>query len=249
VPHSRDSQPPDLYSGDVNVNYSSKNRVYAAGLRRILRHALDSMFCKSFKDKLTLGNREGAQWTLCVGGLNSNSIVYSGGVGGDISFEIELVKRFGLSVVIFDPSPIALETIRNHSTDPEMKRIEFNPVGLASESKSLRFEPSNVPGEWQMSVGENNKSREIACTTIMGEMARHGHKNIDLLKLDIEGFEYQVLNHCLDNHLEIGQICVEFHDFLPNIGRKSTLESILALRKHNFNLVHKQRHDFTFLKS
>lgn len=249
MPQSRDSQSPDLYASEVSVNPASKNRIYAGGLRRILRHALDSLFCKSFQDKVTLGNREGAQWTLRVGALDSNSIVYSGGVGGDISFEIELIKQFGLSVVIFDPSPIALETIRKHSNDPEIKRIEFNPVGLASESKSLRFEPSKVPGEWQMAVSEGNGSRVIACTTITNEMGRRGHKKIDLLKLDIEGFEYQVLQHCLENQLDIGQICVEFHDFLPDIGRKSTLESILALRNHGFCLIHKQRHDFTFLKS
>jgi FkbM family methyltransferase len=248
VPRSRDSESSGLHSPEEIVSGSSKNRDYAPSVRRILRHTLDSLFCRSFKDKVRLGNREGAQWTIRVGALNSNSVVYSGGVGGDISFELDLVRRIGLSIVIFDPSPIALETIRQHASDPEMQRIEFNPVGLAAESKSLRFEASNVPGEWQIAAGENLGSREIRCTTIPSEMERHGHKKIDLLKLDIEGFEYQVLKNCLENHLDIGQICVEFHDFFPNIRRMTTVESILALRKEKFSIIHKLRHDFTFLK-
>jgi len=248
VPRSRDSQPPDLYSEEININASPKKRIHAAGFRRLVRRSIDSVFSKSLKDKMTLGTKAGAQWTLCVGKLNSNSIVYSGGVGGNISFEIELVRRFGLAVVIFDPSPIALETIERHSSDPEMRRIEFNPVGLASESKNLYFEPSKVPGEWQMAAGEGAGSRKIKCTTIAYEMEKRGHNKLDLLKLDIEGFEYQVLDQCLNNQVNVGQVCVEFHDFLPGIGRKLTLQSILALRKHGFSVIHKQRHDFTFLK-
>jgi FkbM family methyltransferase len=247
VPRSRDSQPSDLYSEEINVSDSPKKRRRAVGFRRLLRHTIDSVFSKNLKDKVTLGTKEGAQWTLCVGKLNSNSVVYSGGVGGDISFEIELVRRFGLTVIIFDPSPIAVETIAKHSSDPEMHRIEFNPVGLASESKNLYFEPSKVPGEWQMAAGASPGSRKIICTTIPSEMEKHGHKKIDLLKLDT-GFEYQVLNQCLNNQVNIDQVCVEFHDFLPGLGRKPTLRSIWALRKHGFSMIHKKRHDFTFLK-
>ncbi len=249
VSRLEDSKSHDLYSAEAETSRSPAKNFPAPGLRRFLRHTLDSLFCKSYPDKITLGELQGAQWTIRVGSLNCDSVIYSGGVGGDISFEVELVRRFGLTVVIFDPSPIALNTIKKNSQAPEMRRIEFMPVGLASESKRLLFEPSNVPGEWQLAVAEKPGTRSITCTTIAGEMAKRGHTKIDLLKLDIEGFEYQVLNDCLNRSLDIGQICVEFHDFLPDIAHKTTIDAILALRKHHFRMIHKQRHDFTFLRS
>jgi FkbM family methyltransferase len=42
-----------------------------------------------------------------------------------------------------------------------------------------------------MAVGESPGSRKIICTTVPSEMEKHGHKKIDLLKIDIEGFEYR----------------------------------------------------------
>jgi FkbM family methyltransferase len=231
VSRLEDSKSHDLYSAEAETGGSPAKNFPAPGLRRFLRHTLDSLFCKSYPDKITLGELQGAQWTIRVGSLNCDSVVYSGGVGGDISFEV------------------ALDTIKKNSQAPEMRRIEFMPVGLASESKRLLFEPSNVPGEWQLAVAEKPGTRSITCTTIAGEMAKRGHTKIDLLKLDIEGFEYQVLNDCLNRSLDIGQICVEFHDFLPGIAHKTTIDAILALRKHHSRMVHKQRHDFTFLRS
>jgi FkbM family methyltransferase len=249
VSQSKDSKSLDVFSTEAGVQRAAAKKFRAAGLRRALRHTVDSMFSRNFSDKLTLGSEEGAQWTLRTGTLNRDSVVYSGGVGGDISFELQLVERFGLSVVVFDPSPIALETIRRNSQHAAMQRIEFLPVGLASESKRLLFEPSNVPGEWQLAAVESPKSRAINCTTVAEEMEKRGHKKVDLLKLDIEGFEYQVLGHCLKNGVRIDQVCVEFHDFLPDISRRTTLEAILGLRKDGFRMIHKHRHDFTFVRS
>src|ERR1041385_5529984 len=52
----------------------------------------------------------GCAYNICPDGLGPESVVYSGGVGKDVSFEHALVKSFGCSVVLFDPSPIGLET-------------------------------------------------------------------------------------------------------------------------------------------
>lgn len=38
------------------------------------------------------------------------------------------------------------------------------------------------------------------------------HQQIDLLKLDIEGSEYRVLDEILESQIPIHQIVVEFHD-------------------------------------
>ena len=79
-------------------------------------------------------------------------------------------------------------------------------------------------------------------------MAKNGHDSIDLLKIDIEGFEYEVLESCLAQRIPIKQICVEFHDFFPEIPKARTKQMIRALQSHGYDLIHRHRHDHTFLR-
>src|SRR5882757_5014443 len=79
-----------------------------------------------------LGERSsGCAYTICPVGLGPESVIYSGGVGKDISFEHALVKDFGCSVVIFDPSPIGLATMRLPMN--QNANFRFFPVGLAGK--------------------------------------------------------------------------------------------------------------------
>ena len=259
--------------------YAPNMNTLARKARQVLRESVDSFLSATFHDKRTLGSARGSQWTVRTAGLTDRSVVYSGGVGGDISFEIELVRRFGLSVVIFDPSPIAIQTMDKCAGHPEMRRIDFQPVGLAAECREVLFRASNVPGEWIIAGDPKERTGQgfraarqggthkafgrrvqpvtvvrdpkeqcfsFPCTTIAEEMKKRGHRQIDLLKLDIEGFEYEVLRHCMFNTIPVKQICVEFHHFLPHISAMQTLSAIAALYRRNFRLLHKFRHDMTF---
>ena len=79
-------------------------------------------------------------------------------------------------------------------------------------------------------------------------MALNGHDSIDLLKIDIEGFEYEVLESCIGERIPIKQICVEFHDFFPEIPKSRTTQMIRTLESHGYHLIHRHRHDHTFLR-
>ena len=76
----------------------------------------------------------------------------------------------------------------------------------------------------------------------------NGHHSIDLLKIDIEGFEYEVLEACLAEQIHIKQLCVEFHDFFPEIPAAKTKSMIRSLESQGFDLIHRHRHDHTFLR-
>ena len=80
-------------------------------------------------------------------------------------------------------------------------------------------------------------------------MAENGHDRIDLLKMDIEGFEYGVLDQILREDIPVSQICVELHQKphfdIPKIKK---VEAILRLRMHGFALVHQVYYDHTFLQ-
>src|SRR5262245_9088518 len=58
----------------------------------------------------------------------ANWICYSGGIGEDASFELELISRYGCEVVGFDPTPRSVEYMR--SIVCETPRFRFIAVGL-----------------------------------------------------------------------------------------------------------------------
>jgi FkbM family methyltransferase len=215
------------------------SNVLPLGARNRLRRAFDSFYCQAAPDKETIGTS--APWTIVTRDMRPDAAIYSGGVGGDISFEEELIRRFGVRVHIFDPSEIALRTIEQANND----HLLFHPVGLAASTQAnVSVGGGEGDKTWLKAGGLGN----ILCTTLPAELKKNGHTSIDLLKIDIEGFEYEVLENCLSAHIPIKQICVEFHDFYPEIPKKKTSAMIETLRSNGFELIHRHRHDHTFLK-
>src|ERR1043166_4616347 len=75
-----------------------------------LRHSLFyALITRPNRETVTLGGS--CPWTIQVGSIGPNSVVYSAGVGGDVSFEKELVRRFGCRVILLDPSPTGIATM------------------------------------------------------------------------------------------------------------------------------------------
>jgi len=212
------------------------------GMRAQGRAIYDSFYCRPFSDKETLGTVN--QWTIRTSGLSDSSVVYSGGVGADISFELDLVKRFGCHVFLFDPSPVGVATIESLSGNPYMEKIHFFPVALADSSEGVSIEVGGIhDGQAWIKTGSGDQMRS---TSIGDFMRSQGHTRIDLFKIDIEGFEYGVIENCLEEGLEIRQICLEFHHFYPDIPEKKTQTAIRHLKYAGYSLIHKHMYEFTF---
>jgi FkbM family methyltransferase len=199
-------------------------------------------------EKVTLGNPVGdCAWTFCPEYLGARSIVYSGGVGNDISFEHELVKRFGCEIVLCDPSPTAARTMS--LPENRIRQFHFCPVALANYTGTLRLStPLNGDGDWWLS-NHLAGDLEVACTDLPTLMSGHRHHHIDLLKLDIEGSEYSVLDDLLARRIPVRQLCVEYHHgLLPGIRRGRTIMSILKLLRHGYRLIDQTVANHTFLR-
>ena len=64
-----------------------------------------------------------------------------------------------------------------------------------------------------------------------------GHQKIDLLKMDIEGAEYEVLDGLLDSPVKPTQLLVEFHHrFVPD-GLQRTYDVIDRLREAGYRII------------
>lgn len=63
-----------------------------------------------------------------------------------------------------------------------------------------------------------------------------GHKQIDVLKMDIEGAEYNIIDSVLESSVQINQILIEFHDRLFDDGKIKTMNAIKKLKDRGYEI-------------
>jgi FkbM family methyltransferase len=143
-----------------------------------------------------------SHWRIPADLLGPESICYCAGVGEDLEFEAELLTRFDSLVYAFDPTPRAIR-FAEHRMKHEPKFI-FSPVGMWSEDTALRFyAPTNdqYVSHSVLRDGMSGEYFEAPCRRLATLMKERGHGRIDLLKLNIEGAEYEVLRSMLADRI------------------------------------------------
>ncbi len=63
-----------------------------------------------------------------------------------------------------------------------------------------------------------------------------GHKQIDVLKMDIEGSEYNVIDSIVNSEIPVNQILIEFHDRFFENGIEKTRQAIIQLKQHGYEI-------------
>ena len=75
-------------------------------------------------------------------------------------------------------------------------------------------------------------------------------KKIDVLKMDIEGAGYEVIEDLVKSDLEVGQILAEFHHRFRNVGIAKAKRAIKLLNEKGFKIFHasSDKTDYSFIK-
>jgi FkbM family methyltransferase len=179
-------------------------------------------------DKVSLGN-EGARWCLCPDGLSETSVVYSVGVGEEISFDLELIRRFGCHVHAFDPTPRSIQWVQSQ---PLPEEFVFHSYGVTDYDGICQFLPPKDPAHvshtvlWRPTPWPAIEVPVHRLSTIMKML---GHSQLDILKMDIEGAEYRVIADLLACGISAKQLLVEFHHRWPEVGVEKTRKAIQEL--------------------
>ena len=187
-------------------------------------------------DSIHLGSNHGG-WNILPDFIAPDSIVYSAGIGIDISFDRELIRRFGVEVHAFDPTPKSIQWLENQELP---SGFHYYPWGLADYGGEAQFHIPKNPKHISHSIVQSQATAHEAVTvqvrTIKSIMAELGHDKVDLLKMDIEGAEYSVLSDLLSSALRPSLLLVEFHHRFKSIGGKSTRNAVEKLRAGGYLL-------------
>jgi FkbM family methyltransferase len=176
-------------------------------------------------------------WDIAVERINKDSCVYSFGVGEDVSFDLDLIARFGFRVHAFDPTPKSIRWVKAQVFPPQFTLHEY---GLADFDGSIAFNPPENPDHVSHTILDRpstcNRSITVPVRRLSTIMAELGHRRIDVLKMDIEGAEYGVIEDIARSHILPGQLLVEFHHRFPNVGVRKTKKAIKKLRGMGYRL-------------
>jgi FkbM family methyltransferase len=165
-------------------------------VRAFIRYALDRPFCSSAPEVKLLGD-EGTGWVIHAD--PQPQTCYCAGVGHDISFDVELAKRTKQPVLVFDPSPIGISTMSRIDSP----NIKFFPVGLSADADVVEFSLPENPGEGSYSISRDDVEKvSFECWDLRRIMELNGDSEIDLLKMDIEGFEYDIIDSFLRQRIK-----------------------------------------------
>lgn len=195
-----------------------------------------------------LGSDYGGWW-IETAGLDQHSRIVSAGIGEDITFDLALVERFGCHILALDPTPKAVAYIERMNPGSNFR---FQAYGLAEKDGNISLVPPDNPNYASYSLTQNTISSQIVsfpAKSLKTILAETGWAAFDLVKMDIEGSEYGVIDSIIHNCVPIKQLCIEFHDKIAAGMGRSVTDSIKQLENYGLKLIFKESHNYTFKSS
>jgi len=152
--------------------------------------------------------------------LGPDSVVFDlGGYNGDFASEIN--RRYGATVFLFEPVPEFYDRcVARFAGNAKIRSFDF---GLSDRSGEL---PIAVVGDGSSFLRQSTSRKVVGRIEAFPDVVLSlGLERIDLLKINIEGGEYDLLPAIINAGLveRIDHIQVQFHDFVDNATEKRDL--------------------------
>ena len=122
----------------------------------------------------------------------------------------------------------------------QLNRLEnlhvINNAVSQRRGKMPLYRPANNGGLGSLLQETSSFTEMVQATTFADIIAEHGIKQIDFLKMDVEGAEYDILFNCPDELLaKVRRMVMEYHEFKGD--KRSHRDLVNLLRSHGFNVV------------
>lgn len=139
----------------------------------------------------------------------SKPIIYSFGVGNDVSFDVEAADLFGVPIFMYDPTPNVALFMKDFEDN---EHLIFKKEGIYSRDAEVKLYTSDkVLNSSLYPIHGKEKHEIVRCRTLADFMAENGHDHIDILKMDVEGVSDDVLEQIMDEtQIRPKQIVTEF---------------------------------------
>jgi FkbM family methyltransferase len=155
--------------------------------------------------------------------LTKDSVVVDAGAHHG-EFSAEIIRRFGCRCHLVEANPRLVETLIVAGAE------SITPAALdARDGRGMLHVSENPEATGLFDAGFATTSVEVETISLATLMQRLDIAKIDILKLDIEGAEFDLIASTPNQILQrIDQIAVEFHDFKPAFRGRGLFENARA---------------------
>ena len=170
-------------------------------------------------------------WVISPAGLGTEPLVYSLGLSENLSFDLGMIQQHGARVHGFDP------TIESRSFIAK----SHLPAGFHYHCLAVAGHDGQLDLYERIGKGGRKKGAcflRASCKKISSLVEELGHSRLDILKIDVEGSEYPILEDVCLKGIQVSQIAVEFHHRFEEVGLAATLRAHQMLLRHGYQLAH-----------
>jgi FkbM family methyltransferase len=174
-------------------------------------------------------------WVVPESWVDADWTCYCIGAGGDITFDLALARDRRALVRCFDPDE---DYIRRAQADAAAEaRFTTHQLAIASADGPIRMQRTHIAGSRSLSPADLYDTRdyvEVPGRTVRSLMDELGDSTVELLKLDIEGGEYDLLDDLRLAELGVRVFCTQLHH-TASVRRARSL--IAGIRAQGYRLV------------
>jgi FkbM family methyltransferase len=175
---------------------------------------------------LDVGSAYGG-WMIAPQLMGSEWLCYCVGAGGDVAFDLELIARWGATVRCFDAVEGFVDSaLEQAGGEP---RLTAHHAAIATADGPLRMQLSHDERSSSVSSAglyESDRYVELPGRTISSLMRELGDERIDLLKLDVEGAEYEIVPALDLRSLGVKVFAVQLHHTAGVARARALIEEV-----------------------
>jgi FkbM family methyltransferase len=148
--------------------------------------------------------------------LNEKSVVFDvGGYKGE--FATDIFCKYNATIYTFEPIQSFFQIILNKFNNNHKVKV-YN-YGLGGKDEEIQISMSDNSSSVFLKTED---SETIQLKSIVNFIKENNIESVDLIKINIEGGEYELLEALLENNLisVFKNIQVQFHDFLLEDGKE-----------------------------
>jgi FkbM family methyltransferase len=160
--------------------------------------------------------------------------------GANIGFSIIYLKWLYPKSIIyaFEADPNAFKILSENVAKNNIKNIFLHNVALSGKNGKITFYVDKERPGWLSASGVKERFSKDKIEVTAAKLSGFISKNIDFIKMDIEGMEYEVLNE-ITKSKKIDKIengVIEFHNNINGTGRLPDFLEIVGKSKFSYSI-------------
>ncbi|MFZ2621009.1 MAG: FkbM family methyltransferase [Minisyncoccia bacterium] len=199
----------------------------------LFNYVSNKVYISPFGDQKTLFRKDIGDSTNKLSFLDENSVVFDVG-GYEGQWASNIYGKYNSNIHIFEPVPNFSVEIQHRFE--KNKKIKVNKFGLSDKTETKKI---SVGGDGSSTIKKISEEKiDIKLVDVIEYIKQNNIRKIDLIKINIEGGEYALLNRLIDYGYmkNINYVLVQFHNFFPEA--KKEMQEIKDKLKNSHNPVY-----------